>query len=90
MTGQVLYSVQGLIYFGDIIQICIVVKVVFQIWILDVREIGHAIETLGRVRPVIVRLEAVKPRISKLDCLVVILIFLLFRQDWYLENWVLI
>ena len=59
MIAQVLYRVQGLVYFVDHLYACIVVYVFFQFWILDVSKIGHAIETLGRVRPVIIRLEAV-------------------------------
>ena len=59
MIAQVLYRVQGLVYFVDRIYVCIVVYVFFQYWILDVSKIGHAIKTLSRVRPVIIRLEAV-------------------------------
>ncbi len=49
MIAQVLYRVHGLVYFVHRLTIRFVVEVVFQRRILNVRVIGHAIETLGRI-----------------------------------------
>ena len=90
MIAQVLHRVQGLVYLLDRLQTRIIVEVLLQRWILDVRVIGHAIETLSRIPPVAIGLEAVEPRVSNLDSLVVILVFLFLGQDRHLKVWVVL
>ena len=90
MIAQVLHRVQGLVYLLDRLQTRIIVEVFLQLWILDVRVIGHAIETLSRIPPVAIGLEAVKPRVPHLDSVVVILVFLFLGQDRHLKIWVLL